>query len=442
MAAFLAPFMGSSVNVALPSIGTQFAIDAVLLGWVATAYVLAAALFLVPFGRVADIRGRRTVFLSGIVVFTVSSLLAALSYSATVLVVARVAQGIGGAMIYSTSVAIITSVFPPGERGRALGINVAGVYAGLSLGPFMGGIMTQQLGWRSIFFAAAFMSLAVLVATISAIRENWADARGEKFDLVGSFLWGIALLALMYGLSVLGARPGIWIMLLGVGTGVGFVWWEQRVPHPILHMDLFRYNRVFAFSNLAAFINYSATFAVVFLLSLYLQYVEELTPQMAGIVLVAQPTVMTLSAPVAGRLSDRIEPRVVASLGMGLTSLGLLFLFFLNRETSILLITADLVLLGLGMALFSSPNTNAVMSSVNKKLYGVASGTVATMRSTGMMFSMGLAMLMLSLYLGRSPVTPENQPVFIQAVCVTFLIFAAMCAGGVFASLARGHVQR
>ena len=186
LASFLTPFMGSSVNIALPSIGRHFGMDAVSLSWVATAYLLAAAVFLVPFGKLADIYGRKRVFTLGMMVYTVASLFLALSPSAAMLIAFRVVQGIGSAMIFGTAVAMLTSVFSPQERGRALGVNVAAVYLGLSLGPFLGGLLTEHFGWRSVFWFNVPLGLLIIAAVFWKLKAEWAEARGERFDLGGS----------------------------------------------------------------------------------------------------------------------------------------------------------------------------------------------------------------------------------------------------------------
>jgi MFS family permease len=198
---------------------------------------------------------------------------------------------------------------------------------------------------------------------------------------------------------------------------------------------------VFAFSNLAALINYSATSAVTFLISLYLQYVKGLDPQQAGIVLIAQPVMMALFSPVAGRLSDSVEPRILSSAGMGIISVMLALISFVGPETPITLLVLCLLFLGFGFALFSSPNTNAVMSSVEKRLYGVASATLGTMRLTGQMLSMGIVMVIFAVTMGGTRITPEYYPSFLQSMRLAFVIFSVLCVVGVFASLARGKVR-
>jgi len=441
MASFIFPFMGSSVNNALPSIGRELSLDAVTLGWIATAFILASATLLVPFGRIADIYGRKKVFTYGVIVFTVSSFLSGLAGSAAMLISFRVIQGIGGAMIVGTGVAMLTSVFPADERGKALGINVAATYAGLSLGPVLGGVLTQHLGWRSIFFMTVPLGLAVLGVILWKVKGDWAEAKGEKFDLAGSIIYSLALVVLVYGFTMLPSMLVVWLIVAGVIGLSAFVRWEMKTRSPVLDINLFRNNRVFAFSNLAALINYSATFAVVFFISLYLQYIKGFSPQSAGLILVAMPAVQAILSPLAGRLSDRIEPRVIASTGMALTTAGLVLLISLNAETSLEFIIGALILIGFGFALFSSPNTNAVMSSAPKTAYGVASATVATMRQVGMVLSMGVAMLMFALYIGRVEITPEHYPLFLESMKTSFIIFAVLCFGGIFASVARGKIR-
>jgi EmrB/QacA subfamily drug resistance transporter len=441
LAAFLTPFMASAINISLPAIGIEFGMNAVLLSWVVTAYMLAAAMALVPFGRIADIYGRKKVFLIGIIVFTIASLWAALSNSTFILIFSRVLQGIGGAMTFGTGTAILISAYPFNERGKILGINIGAVYLGLSLGPFLGGILTQYFGWRSIFLVNVPLGLIVLILTLWKLKSEWVECKDEKLDFAGSIVYGLTLLFIMYGLSILPKLFGFVFIVFGIAGILLLINRESRVVHPILNINLFRKNITFAFSNLAAAINYSATSAVGFLLSLYLQNIKDLNPKDAGLVLVSQPIVMAVFSPLAGRLSDKIEPRITASIGMALTFIGLLLFVPINANTSMGFIIFNLLLLGLGFALFSSPNTNAVMSSIDKKFYGVASGTLATMRMIGQMFSMGIAMLIFSVIMGRVKISSEYYGVFLKSIGVAFSIFAVLCFGGIFASLARGKLR-
>ena len=441
LSSFLTPLAASAVNIALPSIGKEFGMDAISLSWVATAFIVTAAMFLVPLGRLADIYGRKRIFIYGTWVFTISSFFLGISSSAHILIFFRALQGVGGAMVFGTGIAILSSVFPLGERGKVLGINVAAVYLGLSFGPFLGGLLTQHLGWRSVFLLNVPFGLIIIIFGVWKLTEEWSGAKGETFDFIGSLVYSLMLLAIMYGFSLLPGVSSVVVILVGIAGVWLFVYLERRVKSPILDVSLFRMNKVFIFSNMAALISYCATFAVGFLLSFYLQYIEGLSPQNAGMILVSQPIVQAIFSPVAGRMSDRIEPRIVASTGMALTATGLFLLAMLKEGSALWFIIASLFLLGFGFALFSSPNTNAIMSSVESRLYGVASATLGTMRLIGQMFSMGIAMLIFTLYMGEVEILPEHYPLLLRSTKVAFTIFGFLCVGGTFASLIRGNVR-
>ena len=441
MASFLTPFMGSAVNVAIPSIGREFAIDATTLAWIPMAYLLAAAMFLVPLGKLADISGRRRIFVFGMVGYTIMSILCSLANSEVTLIAFRALQGFSDAMMFGTSMAIVVSVMPPSERGRALGITVAGVYSGSALGPFIGGLVTHYLGWRAIFYLTAVLGATVVITTLWKLRGEWYGARGQKLDLVGSCIYAIMLLAVMYGLALLPAPRGYLFILLGLACLVAFVLWESHVANPVLNVSLFRHNQTFALSNLAALINYSATFAISFLLSLYLQYVKGLDANTAGTIMLAQPVVMAVFSPLAGRLADRVEPRVVASIGMFLTALGLAQFSFLGASSGMPQVIAALLTTGLGFGLFSSPNTSAIMGSVEHIYYGVASATTGAMRLIGQMLSIGIAALIIDVFVGKVQITPPVYPAFLAGSHFGFLLFAGLCLAGVFASLSRGKVH-
>jgi EmrB/QacA subfamily drug resistance transporter len=439
LASFLTPFMGSATNVALPAIGREMGLDAVALSWVATAYLLSAAVFLVPFGKVADIQGRKRVFVGGLLVYTATSLLCALAPSFPLLLAGRVAQGLGGGMIFGTGVALLTSIIPPGKRGLALGVNVAAVYLGLSLGPPLGGLMTQQLGWRSVFLCNVPLGAIASAMAAGGLVGEWRESPGDSLDVPGAILYGAGLCALMYGLGRLPSAAGGALAGAGIVALAAFVAWERHAAPPLLDLALFAGNRVFAFSNLAALINYAATFAVGFLLSLYFQSVRGLSPQAAGGLLTAQPLVMAVVSPFAGRLSDRVDPRLVASSGMGLIAIGLGLLALVGPATPAAFVVVCLLVLGAGFGLFSSPNTNAIMASVEKRSYGVASATLATMRLVGQMLSMGVASLVLAAFVGREAVRPDRTAGFVAGMRAAFAFYALLCVAGVFASLARGR---
>lgn len=442
LASFLTPFTGSAINLAIPSIGEEFNSSAILLSWVVSSYLLSTAAFLLPFGRLADIIGRKRVFTLGIIIFSLFSFLCGIAWSIHALIAFRIVQGIGSSMIFGTGMAILTSIFPPQERGKVLGINVAAVYTGLSLGPVLGGVMNQHLGWESIFFLNALLGAVTCVLTALKLKGEWAGAKGERFDTAGAALCMVGLLAFIYGFSTI--ATSVWsryILAFGMIMLVLFVKHEIKVEQPILNMRLFSKNAVFAFSNLAALINYSATFAVGFLLSLYLQVIMDFDSQTAGLILLSQPVLMALLSPFAGTLSDRVEPRIVASVGMGLTTLGLFIFSFISAAPPVWFIMANLALLGTGFGLFSSPNSNAIMGSVEKRFYGIASSTLGTMRLVGQAISVAIATLLIDLYVGSAQLSPAIAGSLLKSVKVAFIVFAIASFGGVFASLARGNVN-
>jgi EmrB/QacA subfamily drug resistance transporter len=442
VATFIAPFLGSSVNIALPDIAKDFGTDAVLLGWITMSYFLVLGVLMLPVGRLADIYGRNRLFLYGTVVYTIASLLCAIAPSDIALIGFRVLQAIGSAMIFGTALAIVSSVFPPNERGAAFGIMAGVAYAGMAAGPFLGGLLTNTFGWRSIYLVNIPLGLTMVTLSFWKLKAERNDGSPkEQFDVRGAVLFGISLVAISYGLVQLPAIWGACLAAAGVVGMVVFVKWETIVSYPLLDLRLFRRNATFALSCSAALIHYGASAAILFLLSLYLQYIHDMTPQAAGLVLVALPSVQAILSPYTGGLSDRREPRVVASVGMALTALGLLLLVFLSSGTPLGYIVFCLVLLGVGFAFFASPNTNAIMGSADPRLYGVASGIVGTVRSLGQLLSMTLAVLVLAIFVGDVEIAPHNYPSLLTAIRVTFAICCALCIGGVFISLARGKLR-
>ena len=441
LTSFMGPFMISSVNVALPAIQAELGLNAVELGWIATAYLLAVAVGLLPAGKIADIHGRKRVFATGLAIYTLGATLAAFAQTGAWLIGLRVVQGLGAGMFVTTGMAILTSIFPPERRGRVIGIYVAAVYVGLSVGPFAGGLLTQYFGWRSIFLLMLPLGLGSTAITLLLLKGEWADARKQHLDLVGTFIYTVAILSLIYGASILPAATGAVLIVIGLAA-MSLFWRQQRhAPCPVFEVGLFIENRTFAFSSLAALLNYSATFAVTFLMSLYLQYIKGLPPQTAGLVLMAQPVMMAVFSPVAGRLSDRIEPRLLASAGMALTVAGMVVFTQLRSDWSLTPIIANLLMLGFGFALFSSPNMSAIMGAVEKRHYGIASGAVATMRLLGQMVSMATATVVLGLLVGRESIAPHNYERFLFSITCVFTISALLCTAGVAFSLFRGRLR-
>ncbi len=440
---FMGSFLISSVNIALPAIEKSFGLSAVKLSWVITSFLLATAMFLLPVGRWGDLTGIRRVFKTGVIIFTISSIICGFSTSGFWLILFRFIQGIGAAFSSTTGPAILVSAFSPQHRGRVLGMSVSAVYLGLAFGPFVGGMITQHIGWRSIFFISSALGILTILLAFRFLGKDPAyDSENKKMNLTGTAFYMIGLVALVYGSSVIPAITG-WL-LMGGGLLTLAVFWriENRSPLPVLETRLFTGNRLFAFSNLAALINYSATFAIVFLLSLYLQKIQGLSPQNAGIILVAQPAVMATFSPIAGRLSDRIQPRYLTTLGMSMCTTGLAAFSFLTTSSPLWVIVLLLIWEGLGFAFFSSPNMNTIMSSVQKNQLGLASGTAATMRVVGQIVSMTVATLFFAGILGNQPLESVAPDLFIKVMKWGFLSFTLISSTGIYFSFTRGKINR
>jgi EmrB/QacA subfamily drug resistance transporter len=432
--------MFSSVVIALPAIGSDLNISAVQLGWIAQAFTLAAAIFVLPSGRLADIRGRKKAYTVGTVIATVCAFLSALSPSFATLIIFRLLHGIGASLVFSTGVALLASVYPPAERGKALGFIVASVHLGLSLGPTIGGILTQNLGWRSVFILCFVLQLPAVVLLFTKIKGEWAEAKGQKFDVIGSALFCTMLFAIIYGFSLLPATPGILTISIGFVLLVIFIQWEQKTESPLFNVRLFSKNRLFVFSNITQFLYHIAIFSISFILSLYLQYIKGFSPQSAGIVLLAQPVMQAALAQVAGRVSDRVQPRIIATLGLVTVLTAILLLLRETEVTSETSIIIALALVGSGAAFFGIPNTNAIMNCVEKKYYGVASAIDSTTRNFGQAFSMGVIMLLFSLYMGRAQITPEHYPAFLLSIRMAFIIQAGLLSCSIVLSALRGKL--
>lgn len=438
VAHFLMPFMMSAVGVALPVIGREFSASAVQLGLVETTYVLSASVFLLAMGRLGDLVGRRQIFRLGLAIFTVSGGLISQAWSIHGVILLRFFQGMGGSMVMATTMAMVVTAFPAAQRGRALGIATASVYAGISCGPFLGGSLVTWLGWRSIFYLCVPLGIMAFIVATVKLAEEGATAKGESFDWRGWIIYALSIMALISGVMRLNYGQVWWLVAsIGVTGLVLFLWYESRQRYPLLNTNLLRHNRMFALSNIAALFNYAGTFGITFFLSLYLQYIKGFPPHTAGLILIVQPIVQTVFSPVCGRLSDRFPAAKVATIGMLFCAAGIGVAATISKSTSLGFIVTVLVMLGAGFALFSTANTSAIMGSVAARDLGVASGFSACMRTLGMMASMAIITVMFSFYMGEQSVTVATQNEFIQSMQVSLMVFSGLCIVAVVSSFGR-----
>ena len=439
---FMGTFLISSINIALPSIEKSLGMDAVMLSWVVTSFLLSTAMFLLPVGRWGDNSGIGKLYKIGLIIFTLGSIACALAPTGKWLIVARFFQGIGAAFTNTTGQAILVSAFPPQHRGRVIGISVSSVYLGLSFGPFFGGMLTQQLGWHSIFVVSALLGLiSTLIAFRFLDKDEVQHNKSGNMDFKGLITFMLGLVCLVYGSSQIPDTKGWLIMGGGLLSLVLFWIIETKEKIPVIDTKMYTKNRLFAYSNLAALINYCATAAIVFFLSLYLQKVQQLTPQQAGLILIAQPIMMTVFSPFVGRLSDKFEARYFATIGMAMCSIGLASMAFLTSETPHWIIVAILLWVGLGFALFSSPNMNIIMSSVDRSQYGQASGSAASMRIIGQIISMTIVTLLFAGMFGGNGINEVTNSIFLKAMKWGFLTFAGISLVGIYFSVKRSPHQ-
>lgn len=435
---FITTFTGSALNLSVPAIGEEFHVSAGFVGWLITGYTLAVAAFSVPMGRIADITCRKKVLVTGIVIFTLCCAGSFFAPSMVMLMIIRMIQGVGASMIFSTNTAVLLSAFPGSVRGRVIGYSLASTYVGLSSGPVVGGFLNYYLGWRSIFAVTGILAFVALLMAALKLPEDKREKKGGSFDAKGNILYLISVLMLMYGLAEIG-KGGLPVFIAAVGVllGILFVRHEARAEDPAVKVMLFRENKGYAFSNLAALLNYGATFAISYLISIYLQVIMGYSSQTAGLIMISQPVIMAVLSPVMGRLSDRFSPFGLSSFGMGFCAVGTVIFIFVGENTELWIIIAALVITGLGFALFSSPNTNAVMSCVEKEDYGVASSVLATMRSIGHTLSMVIVTVVVTRYMGRVSLNDASPENLIDVINTSFIIFTVICLTGVFISLKR-----
>ncbi|SDP41856.1 MFS transporter [Selenomonas ruminantium] len=428
LTSFLTPFAGSALNLALPSLGAAYGASPAQLGWVLGSFLLAAIVVLLPFGKLADRYGKRRFFIMGNGLFALTSLLAAFAPNLPLLIAARSAQGIGSAMTFATSMSILTLVIPKARRGWAMGWNVAVVYTGLTLGPVMGGFLNYYYGWQSIFLVLAVIGATAFLTARRFLQEEWYEDTSPHWDQKGAFLYGAAILLLIYGLSQLSSQPlAPYLLLAGLLLFFLFCRYELQQENPLLPITLLRGNLPFSLSCLAALLNYCGTFATSFLLSLYLQSILGLTSRSAGLILLSQPIIMALLSPLMGKLSDKYAPTKLAALGMAVISVGLMGFAFTIHHLALWLMIPMLIITGTGFALFAAPNNNAIMSAVEKKHYGLAASLLSSTRLAGQVLSVALMNLILSLNwegLGLQ----EN---LLQNLQLALLIFALLSAAGV-----------
>lgn len=412
----IAPLGMAAVNVAIPALALDLQANAMKVGWLPTIYILSNVAFILPFGKLADNYGRKRVFVAGLVLNAVAAGMCAIATNIDWVLFWRFVQGAAGAMIFGTGIAIITSVTPSHKRGAALGTVAACVYIGLTLAPAVGGWLTQWLGWRSVFYFQIPLIIALLVVIKMKLQGDWKNEKHSSFDWWGSGIFIVFSFTLVYGLSKLPSLLGMVLLSASIVSLIAFIYHQSRSRRPLIRVQMFRESRVFSLSLSTSFLMYGSNFAIIFLFSLYLQYIRGFSPAEAGQILLLQALFMAIVAPIAGKLADRFQPRIIATLGCMIVTVGFIFLIQINLETSAAYIGASLSLIGIGFGLFSTPNNSAIMGAVNEQEVGVASASMNLSRTIGNLVGMSLVNLMMHHYLGDATFTPDQNPALMNTV--------------------------
>ena len=430
---FFTVFAVNAVTIVIPSIATEFHMSNIVQNWVTIIFLLVVSVLSVPAGQISAKYGLKKVTIISVVLFIIISIANVLVTSQEQFLACRLILGIALSFINVTSMAMIVNAFPPEERGKALGINITGVYVGLSLSPVIGGILNYNLGWRSVVLFGVPFLFVILALLLTRIDEEWSSFENLPLDLKGSFAYGIGMVLFMYGFTILNTQLGVILTVLGVMILLIFAWIELKQKYPVFDIRFFK-NHKFLSANFASLCAYLATYAVTTILNYHLQYIKGFDSQTAGMILLVAPLCQVVLAPIAGRLSDRFVPQILAAIGMALGTLSLFLFSFLDSATSIEFLFVAMILYGIGFGLFTPPNTNVIMGSVPPKDTSVASAAVATMRTVGQAMSMGILTLVFAFVMGDVPIIQQYYPLLIQSCQITCIICVVLCIASVFAS--------
>ena len=430
---FFTVFAVNAVTIVIPTIAAEYHMSNIMQNWITIIFLLVVAVLSVPAGQITGKYGLRKVTIISTILFIIISIVNVLVTSQEQFLACRLILGIALAFINVTSMAMIVSAFPPEERGTALGINITGVYIGLSLSPVLGGILNYNLGWRSVVLFGVPFLFVILALLLTTIKDEWITFEGIPIDIKGALSYGVGMALFMYGFTILNTQMGMILTVLGVIILIVFAVIEMRQDHPVFDIRFFK-NHKFLSANFASLCAYLATYAVTTILNYHLQYIKGFDSQTAGLILLVAPLCQVVLAPIAGRLSDRFVPQILAAIGMALGTISLFLFSSLDSATSMTFLVAAMIIYGVGFGLFSPPNTNVIMGSVPPNDTSIASASVATMRTVGQAMSMGILTLVFAFIMGDVPIIEQYYPMLIQSCQITCIICVVLCILSVFAS--------
>ncbi len=437
-ASAITPMTGSMMNLSLVGIGASFSVGSFSLAYINTVFLISSVIFMVPIARIADMMGRKNLFIFGLIIYLIASFLAYFSISFAMLLSLRFLMGVGAAAMATTAMTMITDAFGPKERGSAIGYVTASVYFGLAMGPVIGGLINDVFGWRAVFLVTVPLVIVSLFS-VWRVRSDYTIKEKKRFDLTGTLLYTAGVSLTIAGLINLPRFESFASMALGLMVLMAFFRYEKQIKYPVLNVNIFS-NKLFTRSSLASFLINSANFSVVFFMALYLQTIGALSSSQAGMIMVIQPLIQTSLTAYFGKLYDRMkDKRMLPTAGVMISGVGVTLMIFLSLEVNFILVVTSLVFFGLGNSVFNAPNTTAIMSSVQSCDRGSASAMVAVVRQFGMLVSMGIVMGTISVVMGSfDALNPSTYGNFVTVIHTSFIISVFMCVLAMLASWFRG----
>jgi len=442
ISSFVISLTMSAVNIAVPAIAQDLSANAILVTWVPTAFLLANAILLLPAGRLADIHGRKKVYLTGMIVFTCACLMAYMAPNIEFLVLTRLLQGIGGALTFATGLAIVMTIFTSKDRGVALGIASATLYLGLSCGPIIGGWFTEHYGWRTLFLVPVVLGFSSICIIMLRLKGEWKNDLAEKVDWFGCLILTIWTSSFFIGISFIPQPKSFVLLFAGLIFLVYFFYQQQHSKYPLIKFKAIMENRIFSRSLMANICIYASNYPFVFLFSLYLQFIKAMSPTDAGKLMVIQPIMMAIVAPFAGRLSDHFEPRIIATAGCLIMAISFGMLQTLNTTSTNFIVGGALMMLGTGFGLFTTPNNNAALSSIDKNRLGIGSALLNLARVSGNIIGTATILMLVSIFIGQVKIEVEQLPSLSVIVHIALGISCLLSLCASYFSYSRGNILR
>ena len=421
---FTMAYASNGLSVILPTLASYFHISNILENWIVYIYLLVLSVAGVPLAKICGRYGLKSSFKLGLIIFSLGSLISMLSFDVVVMIMGRILQAIGATMTFVTNVSMITAEIPVNNRGRALGINVTGVYLGITISPTISGILVQNLSWRFVFLITILLAM-ISYYLLCKIDDEW-KLEEASLDKIGSVIYVFGIGLLLYGFTILNTNIGVALVVTSLILLAIFVRYELKRENPVYEMRLFK-NINYTTSNIVALIAYLSTYVVSYVLNYHFQYIMALDAQTSGLILISTPVMMLLIAAQAGKLSDRINPAILQLLGVTLITIAIALISQISYTTPIYMIVIAMIIQGIGHGFFSTPNNNIILSSVdNKKDIPTASASVATVRNLGQSFSLGILTVTFAFIMGNVEIQPSNYDLLVQSNQTTMLIITAL----------------